>query len=180
MLDFSKNYFELFGLPASYRVDGGQLSRRYRELQSEVHPDRFAHASEQERRVAMQGSTHLNEALETLKDPILRGHYLLTLYGLEMDVTASTQDAAFLMEQLELREELAEAKRASDPYVVTERIRGEVRKRFEQFMEQLATLLENPGPEQLAAAREILSKMQFLQKLRHDAGLLEAELDEES
>jgi molecular chaperone HscB len=179
MLDFTKNYFELFGLPASYRMDTHELAQRYRELQNEVHPDRFAHASEQEKRVAMQGSTHLNEALETLKDPILRGHYLLTLYGLEMDITANTQDAAFLMEQLELREELAEAKRASDPYAVTDRIRGEVRKRSELFMEQLANLFENPGPEQLAAAREILSKMQFLQKLRHDAELLEAALDEE-
>lgn len=179
MLDFSKNYFELFGLPASYRVDAQELARRYRELQNEVHPDRYAHASEQEKRVAMQGSTHLNEALETLKDPILRGHYLLKLYGQEMGVSANTQDAAFLMEQLELREELAEAKRASDPYAVTGRIRGEVRERSELFMEQLGNLFENPGPAQLAAAREVLTKMQFLQKLRYDAELLEAELDEE-
>jgi molecular chaperone HscB len=178
MLDFSKNYFELFGLPLAYQVDRDQLAERYRELQQETHPDRYAHASEQEKRLSMQAATHLNEALETLKDPILRGRYLLSLNGVEMDVTQSTQDTAFLMEQLERREELAEAKSQSDPYAVTDRIQSDVKKRLEGLAEELATLFENPDGEKMAGAQEILRKMQFLQKLRHDAQLLEEELDE--
>ncbi|HXK57292.1 MAG TPA: hypothetical protein PLZ16_11665 [Gammaproteobacteria bacterium] len=55
MLDFSKNYFELFGLPVGYIIDKVQLAERYRELQRVVHPDRFANASEQEKRLSMQG-----------------------------------------------------------------------------------------------------------------------------
>ena len=107
MLDFSKNYFELFGLPVDYTVDRGDLSERYRELQRVVHPDRFASASEQERRLSMQGSTLINEAFQTLKDPMLRARYLLSLHGVDMETKDSTQDMEFLMEQMELREELA-------------------------------------------------------------------------
>jgi molecular chaperone HscB len=178
MLDFKQNYFELFGLPTTYRVDRDQLGERYRELQQETHPDRYANAPEQEKRRSMQAATHLNEALETLKDPILRGRYLLALNGVEMDVTRSTQDTAFLMEQLERREELAEAKSKPDPYAVTDRIRSDVKKRLEDLAGELAALFENPDGEKMEAAQEILRKMQFLQKLRHDAQLLEEELDE--
>jgi molecular chaperone HscB len=178
MIDFTKNYFELFGLPVAYRIDRDQLADRYRELQQETHPDRYANASEQQRRLSMQATTHLNQALETLKDPILRGRYMLSLNGVEMDASKSTQDTAFLMEQLELREELSEAKSSPDPYQVTGRIQSDVKKRLEALSEKLAGLFENPGAEQLEAAQEILRKMQFLQKLRHDAQLLEEELDE--
>lgn len=178
MIDFSKNYFELFGLATDYRVDRTQLADRYRELQRETHPDRYAHASDQEKRLSMQATTHLNEALETLKDPILRGRYLLSLNGVEMDASKSTQDTAFLMEQLELREELAEAKSKPDPYAVTGHILSDVKKRLNVLADELAVLFTNPGAEQLEAAQEILRKMQFLQKLRHDAELLEEELDE--
>jgi molecular chaperone HscB len=178
MLDFSKNYFELFGLPAIFQVDRDQLAERYRELQQETHPDRYANASEQEKRLSMQAATHLNEALETLKDLILRGRYLLSLNGVEMDTTQSTQDTAFLMEQLERREELAEAKSQPDPYAVTGHIRSDVKKRMNGLSDELAGLFEKPDREKMEAAQEILRKMQFLQKLRHDAELLEEELDE--
>jgi molecular chaperone HscB len=178
MLDFKQNYFELFGLPVAYQVDREHLAERYRELQQETHPDRYAHGSEQEKRLSMQAATHLNEALETLKDLILRGRYLLSLNGVEMDTTQSTQDTAFLMEQLERREELAEAKSKADPYAVTGHIRSDVKKRLNGLSEELATLFENPDGDKMEAAQEILRKMQFLQKLRHDAELLEEELDE--
>ena len=72
MLDLSKNFFELFALPVSYEIDNNALRERYRELQRSVHPDRYANASAQEQRLAMQGSTFINEAFETLKDPLWR------------------------------------------------------------------------------------------------------------
>jgi molecular chaperone HscB len=98
MLDFSKNYFELFGLPVGYIVDGAELSERYRELQRIVHPDRYANASDQERRLSIQGAALINEAYDTLKDPVARGSYLLGLHGVEMDaLNESTQDMEFLM-----------------------------------------------------------------------------------
>ena len=179
MLDFKKNYFELFGLPVSYVVDMDRLATRYRELQRVMHPDRYAGASDYERRLSIQGATQVNQAHETLKDPIQRARYMLSLSG--MDVSAdneTTKDAAFLMEQLELREELEEARGKPDPYAaISELMRG-INLRINSLIGQLAVQFETGQPEQLMAARETLRKMQFLQKLRDDAESIETELDE--
>ena len=79
--DLSTTHFELFGLPLSFDVDMGQLDSRYRELQRTVHPDRFANASDQERRISMQQATQINEGYQVLKDSLRRGRYLLELCG---------------------------------------------------------------------------------------------------
>ncbi len=180
MLDFSKNYFELFGLPVSYIIDAEQLSEHYRELQRVVHPDRYANASEQERRLSMQGATRINEAYQTLKDPIRRAHYLLSLHGIDMEMQKeTTQDTAFLMEQLELREQLEQARHDADPYAVIAGLMADINRRITSLVGQMALQFENATPEQLEEAREILRKMQFLQRFRQDAEALEAELDEE-
>jgi molecular chaperone HscB len=179
MLDFSKNYFELFGLPVTYVIDTGQLATHYRELQRVIHPDRFASASEQERRLSMQGATRINEAYETLKDPILRARYMLSLHGMDMDAQQeSTRDTAFLMEQLELREELEATRGKADPFDALANFMGDINRRINTLVGQMAVQFETPTPDQLEQAREILRKMQFLQKLRYDAESLEAELDE--
>lgn len=179
MLDFSKNYFELFGLPVGYVVDTDQLSAHYRELQKAVHPDRFANSTEQERRLSMQGAVRINEAYETLKDPILRARYLLDLHDIHMEHgQETTRDAAFLMEQMELREELEEARNQPDPYAVIAEFMVNVNRRINALIGQMAVQFEAATPEQLAAAKENLLKMQFLNKLRFDAESLEAELDD--
>ncbi|MEJ1297381.1 MAG: Fe-S protein assembly co-chaperone HscB [Candidatus Sedimenticola sp. (ex Thyasira tokunagai)] len=179
MLDFSKNYFELFGLPVVYLVDSEQLVERYRELQQVVHPDRFANASDHERMLSMQGASLVNEAFETLKDPLRRAHYLLVLNGIDMDVQQeSTKDVSFLMEQLELREQLEASRQSDDPYEVIGEIVDGVSRKINALVGQMAVQFEAATPEQLELAREILRKMQFLQKLRLDAESLESELDE--
>jgi len=179
MLDFSKNYFELFGLPIGYTLDRSDLAERYRELQRVVHPDRFASASEQERRLSMQGSILINEAFQTLKDSMLRARYLLSLHGVEMgEGKESTQDMEFLMEQMELREELAEARDKADPFAVVSKIISGIDRRIKGLIQQMTEQFESATPEQLAAAREIVLKMQFLQKLHQDAEALEAELED--
>lgn len=179
MLDFSKNYFELFGLPVGYVIDSADLAERYRELQRVVHPDRFASASEQERRLSMQASILINEAFQTLKDPMLRARYLLLQHGVEMgEGKESTQDMEFLMEQMELREELAEAKDQPDPFAVVSGILNVVGQRIRTLVERLTTQFESAAPEHLEEARETVLKMQFLQKLHQDAQALEAELED--
>ncbi|MES9906607.1 MAG: Fe-S protein assembly co-chaperone HscB [Sedimenticola sp.] len=179
MLDLSKNYFELFGLPVGYLVDSEQLTERYRELQQVIHPDRFANASDHERLQSVQGSSRVNDAFETLKDPLRRAHYLLVLNGIDMDMQQeSTKDVSFLMEQLELREQLEASRHSDDPYAVIEEIVGGVSRKINALVGQMAVQFETATPEQLELAREILRKMQFLQKLRLDAELLENELDE--
>ncbi|MCP3867471.1 MAG: Fe-S protein assembly co-chaperone HscB [Gammaproteobacteria bacterium] len=179
MLDFKKNYFELFGLPIGYVVDIDQLATRYRELQRVMHPDRYARGSDHERRLSMQGATQINLAYETLKDPIQRARYLLTLNGIDMGGdNETTKDSAFLMEQLELREELEAARDQADPYAAVSELMTGINKRITSLVGQMALQFETATPDQLEAAREILRKMQFLQKLRYDAESMESELDE--
>lgn len=179
MLDFSKNYFELFGLPAGFVIDTSDLAERYRDLQRVVHPDRFAAASEQERRLSMQGSILINEAFQTLKAPMLRARYLLSLHGIVMgEGKESTQDMEFLMEQMELREELAEAKDQADPFAALSSILNGIDQRIRALVDRLTAQFESAAPEHLEEARETVLKMQFLQKLHQDAEALEAELED--
>ncbi len=115
MIDFSQNYFALFGLPPRYRFDAALLDAAYRALQTKVHPDRFAAASEAERRLALQSSARVNEAYRALKDPVGRAQYLLSLHGI--DAKAETDTALpldFLERQLERREAVDEARIARD------------------------------------------------------------------
>jgi molecular chaperone HscB len=180
MLDLSKNYFELFGLPVAFMVDMQLLRERYRELQRKLHPDRFANASGQEQRLAIQGSTQINEAFETLKDPLLRARYLLRLHGVDFAPdTETTKDAAFLMEQLELREALSEIRHQSDPLGAVAQFLDNVRGKLNQVISNMASDFEDPTPEQLESIRETVRKMQFLRKLQTEAESVEAQLEEE-
>jgi molecular chaperone HscB len=181
MLDFSKNYFELFGLPVGFVLDGGELASRYRELQRVVHPDRYANASDHERRMSMQAATRINEAFQVLREPIGRGRYLLSLHGIDVDAEKdTTTDAAFLMQQMELREELESARDQANPYQALGDLMARITASQKRLTGQLALQLEAGTSEQLELARETLRKMQFLQKLREQAEQLEAELDEEA
>ena len=112
-----KNHFELFGLPVAFDLDADDLASRYRELQRRVHPDKFANASDQERRLSLQMTAQVNEAFQTLKDPVRRGRYLLSLRGIDTDEETDTaMDPAFLMEQMEWRENLEEIRQADNPH----------------------------------------------------------------
>ena len=180
MLDFSKNYFELFGLPVGFIVDNDSLAEHYRELQRVIHPDRYANASEQERRLSIQGAARINEAFQTLKDPIARAGYLLSLHGIDIDAQhETTQDMAFLMEQMELREELARIRDHSDPYQVVQDLSARINKQIKTLVGQMAVQFESATQDQLEQAREILRKMRFLQKLRLEIESVEAELEDE-
>ena len=179
MFDLSKNYFELFGLPVTYIVDSQALSERYRELQRVVHPDRFTSASAQEQRFSLQQATQVNEAFETLKDPLKRAQYLLGLHGINMEIgQETTRDTAFLMEQLELREELEKARSKADPHAALDDLMQRISVMIKQQVAQIAVQFETGTDEQLEAARESVRKMQFLNKLHSEAENLEAELEE--
>lgn len=179
MLDFTKNYFELFGLPQAFRIDAEALAERYRELQRITHPDRYASGSDRERRLALQGAALVNEAYETLKNPMLRARYLLSLLGVCMDERGeSTHDGAFLMEQMEMREALEEVRQQDDPYGETAKLMDQVDQKIQQMVGQMALQFEQSSPEQLEQVRENVRKMQFLQKLHRDIEAVEQELDD--
>jgi molecular chaperone HscB len=180
MLNFTRNYFELFGLPVGFLVDIDELRERYRDLQRVLHPDRFAGSSEQERRLSMQGTAHINQAYETLKDPLKRALYLLELHGVETGPDhETTRDTGFLMEQLELREELAQLGDQPDALaavqVFLERIEGMIR----TTVGKIAVDFETPEPRKLARVLESVRRMQFLNKLHSEAEAVEARLEDE-
>jgi molecular chaperone HscB len=109
------DHFELFGLPAHFAIDEAALDAAYRQLQSQVHPDRFASASDVERRIAMQRATQANEAYRTLRSPLDRAIYLLSLRGIDVRSETSTRlEPSFLAQQLEWREAAGDAKAAKD------------------------------------------------------------------
>ena len=113
------SHFDLFGLAPAYALESEALERSYREIQSRVHPDRFAHAGDAERRASLQWTTRVNEAYRTLKDPVQRAKHLLELHGVDVAFETNTaMPGDFLAQQMELRESLEEAKKANRPDLI--------------------------------------------------------------
>jgi molecular chaperone HscB len=109
------DFFALFQMPRRYAVDDARLEAAYRDVQARVHPDRFAHLPENERRVSMQWAAHANEAYRTLRNPLMRARYLLELTGHDPQVESNTaMPADFLMRQMTLREAIEEAREEGD------------------------------------------------------------------
>ena len=109
-MNLQSDDFELFGLPAQFTLDRSDLDARWKQLQRQAHPDRFADQGQAAQRVAMQWSVRINEAYQRLKDPLRRGAYLCQLRGVPVranDNTAMPTD--FLIQQIQWRETLEEA-----------------------------------------------------------------------
>lgn len=109
--DAKADFFAVFGVERRFDLDLADLEARYRDLSRKLHPDRFAMADPRARRASLQRSVQLNQAWRTLKDPFGRAEYLLSLSGVTLP---SDVPAPLLMETLELREELGEARAAGD------------------------------------------------------------------
>jgi molecular chaperone HscB len=110
-----QNHFELFDLPAKFDIDTTALDTAYRDVQGRVHPDRFVNAGDTEKRVAMQWATRANEAYQTLKNPLKRARYLVELHGVDLQTESNTSmPMDFLMQQMEWREALGDARAAKD------------------------------------------------------------------
>ena len=171
------SHFALFGLPARFELDETELAVRYRELQRAVHPDRYAGGSPLERRLALQRAAQINEAFQVLKDPLRRARYLLSLHGVDTGEESNTvMDAAFLSEQMALREALMELREAHEPQRELERIMLHIDERLDEMTGELRAHLADPSPEHLSQAGHIVRKMQFLRRLAQEAGELEEEL----
>jgi molecular chaperone HscB len=120
-----RSHFELFGLSPAFALDPEALERSYRDIQSRVHPDRFAHAGDAERRASLQWTTRVNEAYSTLKSPVQRAKHLLELQGVDVAFETNTQmPADFLMQQMELREALESAVGRKDAAALDALLRG--------------------------------------------------------
>lgn len=171
------NYFQLFDVPVSFEVDLDVVQQHYMELQKMVHPDKFVNASAQEKRISMQQTSHINEALNTLKRPVDRALYLLKLKGMDINFdNETTMDAGFLMEQMELRESLSEVRSKDDPLAELDRIGGGLKVKTENMMADFSACYQE---DRLDESRELIRKMQFLQKAKKEVGELSATIENE-
>lgn len=170
-MNFNQNYFEILGLPLVFDVDLGLLSDRFLELQKEVHPDRFASRPEQEKRLAMQWATLLNSANDTLKSPLKRAIYLLQLKGIELEDNPRLPPE-FLMEQIELREQLEDIEGSEanldDLAVFKKEVKAVIRSIEQNFSKTIE--------DDLVQAETLVYEMQFLSKLLASANQLEEKL----
>ncbi len=169
-MDFHQNHFDLFGLPPSFALDGAALDARYRDLQAQVHPDRFAHGSDADKRLSMQWATHINEAYQTLRQPLSRARYLLHLRGVDTEEESNTaMPPAFLMQQMEWREGIMEA-RAADDVAALEHLMGQLRHERRALEGRLAEALDGAEPDHPRAA-EAVRMLKFLEKLGEEITL---------
>ena len=163
------NHFELFGLAEGFELDTRQLAETYRRLQTQFHPDRFATAPEREQLAAVQRAAQI-------KAPLRRAEYLLSLRGTDIRGEQQTlQDTAFLMQQLEWRERLAELKGEADPEGAIEDFRREIRHDHQSLMQRLTASLTSG--EDLAAA-DCVRKLKFVDKLLEELERFEDSLFE--
>jgi len=171
------NYFELFEIPVSYDVDLGRMQLRYRDLQKAVHPDKYANASSQERRISMQHTSLINQALHTLKHPVERAMYMLQLKGMDFTMdNQTTMDAAFLMEQMEMRERLEAIREHQDPLAELDDMSAAVKKNMDNMV---ANFKHAYDAGKLEDAKEVVRKLQFLYKATKEIDELAANIEDE-
>lgn len=165
-MDFNADHFALLGLPRTFRIDGNLLNERYRAVQAQVHPDHFADADETQRRRSLQWATKVNEAYAALRKPLSRALYLLQLAGFGVDLADNhAMPVEFLMEQMEWREAVAEARAGKvlpELEDLDQRVRVDIRKGYEELM----VLLDDQGDYAQSADR--VRRLMFLEKLLAD------------
>lgn len=169
------DYFTLFGLTPNYSVNMQQLAMRFQELQRQFHPDKYASRPQAEQLLAVNQSATINQAWQTLRHPLLRAEYLLLLNGFDLANEQHTvRDTAFLMEQLELREELDGIEQSADHArldTFAAHVTAMVKTRSAQMVEELDRL-------QWEQAADTVRKLRFLDKLQHHIEQLEEKLSD--
>ena len=160
------SHFELFGLAPAFGLDKEVLEKAYRDIQSRVHPDRFAHAGDAERRASLQWTTRVNEAYRALKDPVQRGKHILELHGVDVAFETNTQmPTEFLLQQLELREELEAATGGRDASRL-DRLRSGLRLQQASLERQIGDAID--AKKDYPAAAELVRKLMFLDRLDNE------------
>lgn len=168
------NYFELFGLPEQFSVDGSLLSSRFRDLQKRFHPDSVASGSERDKLIAVQKASEINDAYQILKNPISRAEYILTLHDIDIRSEQQTmQDPEFLMEQMMLREELEEIESSSDVESALFDFDSKVSKMYKTQQVHLETELTH---QQWLSAADSVRKLKFIAKLKNEVERVEEHL----
>lgn len=155
----TQNYFELFNLPEKFQIDSVKLQENYRSIQKEIHPDRFATSTENEKTQSMIKSTQVNDAYQTLKSTTKRAKYILSLHK---SVEKITLPPDFLMQQMEWEEHLEDIEKKIkelDQFKLT------INKKYEEYSLMLSTQIDNDQNWNEAAIT--IDKLYFVEKLLH-------------
>jgi len=174
------DYFEVFGLPRQLGIDTLALEKKFYELSRKCHPDYFTTASPSEKTQAVRMTALLNDAYRTLRHPVHRVEYLLSLYGFKPDSSKVPQ--ALLMEVFEINERLEGVKGGTASVEEADSLRAlikEKRERFDADLQQASLewdelvksgQAEAKLKEQLARLKEILSESSYIRNLERDLG----------
>lgn len=157
------DHFQRMGLASSYDVDIADLNQRYFDLQRHLHPDRFATRSGQEKSLSQQQATAINDAYETLKDPLKRADYLVHLRGMNVlpEGCNLINDQELLMETMELREALAEAETVVATDALFDRAQTDIRR----CIDQLSKLFND---DDIEGACKLTTRLKYLNKLAEE------------
>jgi len=156
------DHFALFALPARFAIDEAALAHAYKEVQARVHPDRFAAGTAAERRVAMQWAARANEAYATLRSPLKRAAYLCERAGVPIDAESNTaMPAAFLMQQMQWREALDDARGERDPAALA-RLVAQADAERARLLAELGAALDDRAD--AAAAAPLVRQLMFVER----------------
>ncbi|MES2360867.1 MAG: Fe-S protein assembly co-chaperone HscB [Pseudomonadota bacterium] len=169
-MNLQSNDFELFGLPMQFAQDRAAIDARWKELQREAHPDRFAAQGAAAQRVAMQWSVRINEAYQRLKNPLKRASYLCELHGAPINAETNTaMPPDFLLQQMELREALDDAQTLEDLDQIASRSVSSGREQLSKIEQMIDVKKDFP-----AAAQQVRSLM-FIERF---ASEVDARIDQ--
>ena len=169
-LNLNSSDFELFALPERFAQDSAAIEARWKELQREVHPDKFAAQGHSAQRVAMQWSVRVNEAYKRLRDPLRRAAYLCERRGAPINAESNTaMPGAFLIEQMAWREALEDAQSEGD----VETVSAELARARAETVGRIEALLDESGD--AAAAAQQVRALMFIERFAHD---VEARFDQ--
>ena len=155
----TQNYFELFNLPEKFQIDSVKLQENYRSIQKEIHPDRFATSTENEKVQSMIKSTQVNDAYQTLKSTTKRARYILSLHK---SVEKITLPPDFLMQQMEWEEHLEDIEKNNKEL---DQFKLAINKKYEEYSLMLSTQIDNDQNWNEAAIT--IDKLYFVEKLLH-------------
>ncbi len=155
----TQNYFELFNLPEKFQIDSVKLQENYRSIQKEIHPDRFATSTENEKTQSMIKSTQVNDAYQTLKSTTKRAKYILSLHK---SVEKITLPPDFLMQQMEWEEHLEDIKKNNKEL---DQFKLAINKKYEEYSLMLSTQIDNDQNWNEAAIT--IDKLYFVERLLH-------------